>query len=104
MSKRLERYIREENYHAPDDEIRELCKNGISIWYGFDTYQNSVKHIHELCEAIRSEYPDAKDEDMEVWFVEPHQSIRHARFTTLRVKIPTEDFIRLRQERKIGIL
>lgn len=102
--KRLDRYIQERSFHVPDDEIRQLCKDKISIWYGFNNYESSIKHVLELRDAVRADYPDMKDEDMEVWFVEPHQSIRHARFTTLRVSIPVEDFIKLRQDRKIFVL
>ena len=102
--KRLELYIQERNFCAPDDEIRRLCKEKIAVWYGFNNYQSSVKHILELCEAVRNDYPDMKDEEMEVWFVERHQSIRHARYTTLRVSIPVEDFIKLRQDGKISVL
>ena len=104
MSKRLDRYIKEQNFHTTDEEIRELCKDRISIWYGFNNYQSNVKHILELRDAVLADYPQMTEEDIEVWVVQPHESIRHAHFTTLRVSIPTEDFIKLRQERKIYIL
>jgi hypothetical protein len=102
---RLERCAQESDARASDDEIRELYKNGtISVWYVFNTYGRSVKHILELCEAIRAEYPEKKDEDMEIWYIDERQSWRHARHTALRVSIPVEDFIKLRNEFEIYIL
>lgn len=103
--KKIERYVDEEHFRASDVEIRKRNEGfGICIWYSFNNYGCSISHVLELRDAIRAEYPDKKDTDMEVWFVEPHQSTRHALYTTLRVSIPVEDFIKLRQEHKIGIL
>ena len=104
MSKRLERYISKSNFNASDEELRELCKEKIGIFYGFNTYSSNVKHIHELCAAVRAEYPDVEDEEMGVWYVLPSQSIRHAHHTMLFVRIPIEDFIRMRNEHMIRIL
>lgn len=105
MSKKLERYINVENYAASDETIRELCPERICIWYAFDrNYNCNVAHINELCAAIRSEYPDMKDEDMEVRVITHGQSRAHEGYTTLRVPIPVEDFLRLRQARQISIL
>ena len=87
-----------------DDEIRKQCKESVGILYGFNTYGCSVKHINELCEAVHQDYTDIKDEDIEVWYILPSQSIRHARSTMLWVKIPIENFIKLRKEGKINIV
>lgn len=100
----LERYAHEETYHSPEDKLRKLYRDMVSVWYGFNNYGCSVKHILELCDAIKSEYPDIKEADMEAWQIKPSLSTRHAHHTLLRISIPVEDFIKLRQERKISIL
>ena len=50
------------------------------------------------------DYPDMRDEDIEVQYILHNESIRHARFTVLRVSIPKEEFIRLRKENLIHML
>ena len=104
MSKILDRYIRENIIGCPDEEIRTLCSEKISVWYGFNNYRCDLNHIHELREAVKRDYPDMDDEEIYVYYVQPQESIRHARFTMLCVSIPTEDFIGLRAQGKISIL
>lgn len=104
MVKNLERYIQERNFYAPDDELRTLCPTSIGIFYAFNTYSCSLEHIKELAEAVRKEYPTLRDDQMNIWYVERSQSIRHACLTTLYVSIPIEDFIRMRQNNEIRIL
>ena len=102
--KKMGRFIQEGTWRMTDDEIREVCKEKIGVLYGFNNYGCNLIHINELREGILKEYPNTKDEDIEVWWIRDTQSIRHARFTMLRVDIPTEDFIKLRKERQIDIL
>jgi hypothetical protein len=104
MVKILKRFIDERSLGMSDDDIRKDCPEKIGILYGFDNYNCSLKQIGELKEYILKDYPDTKDEDIEVWYIAPHESIRHARFTMLRISIPTEDFIELRKHRNIYIL
>lgn len=102
--KKMGRFIQEGTWRMTDDEIRKACKEKIGVLYGFNNYGCNLIHINELRECILKEYPNTKDEDIEVWWIRDTQSIRHARFTMLRVAIPTEDFIKLRKERQIDIL
>lgn len=104
MAKELKRFIQEGTFKMSDEEIRQTCKENIGILYGFNNYGCNLKHINELKECILKDYPDTKDEDIEVWFISNTESIKHARFTLLRVCIPTEDFIKLRTEGQIYIL
>lgn len=104
MAKELKRFLHESALKLTDDEIREQCEEKIRIFYGFNNYGCNLVHINELRECILKDYPDTKDEDIEVWFVSAAESIRHARFTMLTVPIPTEDFIKLRNKRQIFIL
>lgn len=106
MAKKLKIFIHEETLRMSDDEIRQACGGSkfIGVLYGFNNYSCNLTHINELKECILKDYPDTKDEDIEVWWIRETMSIRHARFTMLRVAIPTEDFIKLRAERKIYIL
>jgi len=102
MRKRLERYIQERNFNITTEELKDMTR--IGIFYGFNNYSCSVQHILELAEAVRQEYPNIVNDDMNIWYVERSQSIRHAGYTTLYVSIPVEDFIRLRMNHEIGIL
>lgn len=104
MSKRLEKYIREDNFYATDDELRKLCPQHIGVFYGFNTYSDSVQHIMELVKAVKEDRPDIKEKDMTVWYVQRHQSRRHAGYTTLYVPIPIEDYLRMRHNDEISIL
>lgn len=103
-AKELKRFIHESALKLSDDEIREQCKEYIRVLYGFNNYGCNLVHINELKECILKDYPDTKDEDMDIWFISAYESIRHARFTMLSVPIPTEDFIKLRAEGQIYIL
>ena len=102
--KDMKRFIDERTLGMSDDEIREVCREEIGILYGFNNYGCNLTHINELKECILKDYPDTKDDDIEVWWIRDTQSIRHARFTMLYVAIPTEDFIKLRADRQIYIL
>ena len=102
--KNLKRLVGENVFRLDDERIRELFPNGLNVFYGFNNYSCSMKHLNELKEHVLSDYPDTKDEDMEVAYILPFESIRHARFTMLIVGVPTEDFINLRKDGKIGIL
>lgn len=106
MSKRFERYIDAEGFYASDAVVRKRKADGfgICIWYGFDNCGHTVKHILDLYEVVKAEYPSKRPEDVEVWVIDPSLSVRHAHQTLLRVSIPVEDFIKLRQEGKLNIL
>ena len=104
MAKELKRFIGERTLKMNDDDIRKDCPEKIGILYGFNNYNCDLKQIGELKESILKDYPETKDEDIEVWCIAPHESIRHARFTMLRVAIPTDDYIKLKNDRKIYIL
>lgn len=102
--KEMKKFIDERTLGMSDDEIRQQCKEKIGILYGFNNYGCNLTHINELRECVLKDYPDTKDEDIEVWWIRDTQSIRHARFTMLYVAIPTEDFIKLRADGQIYIL
>lgn len=104
MGKELKKFIQEETLKMSDGEIRKTCKENIEIFYGFNNYECNLNHINELKKCILKDYPGIKDEDIEVYFISNTESIRHARFTMLRVAIPTEDFIKLRTNGQIYIL
>lgn len=104
MGKELKKFVLEGTLKMSDDEIRQKCIENIGILYGFNNYSCNLTHINELKGCILKDYPDTKDEDIEVWFIDKTESIRHARFTMLRIYIPIEDFIKLRTEGQIYIL
>ena len=97
-------YMYEGALDLSDDEIRNHHKEYVRVLYGSNDYKCNLTHINELKECVLKNYPNTKDEDIEVLFISTTESIRHARFTMLSVPIPTEDFIKLRSEGQIYIL
>lgn len=105
MAKELKRFAQEDILlKMSDSQIRQTGRKRIGVLYGFNNYGCNLKHINELKKYILEDYPDTKDEDIEVWYISDTESIKHARFTMLRVTIPTEDFIKLRTNREIYVL
>lgn len=105
----IRKYVDESIFKTPDDEMLNLAMDRdetgyVVIYYGTNSYSCNIPHINMLCDSIKKEYPDIKEEDIEVYFVPETRSIRHARFTTLSVAIPVKEFIKLRQENNIHIL
>lgn len=103
-NKEFKIYSQEGTIRMTNEEIRKECPNTIGVLFGSNCYGSSIKNINELLENLRESYPDAKDEDIEVWTIVRSQSVRHVGFTMLWFGIPTEDYIKLREERKIFIL
>ena len=105
MARKLEKLVGENIFRLDDERIRETFGlSKIWVYYSFNNYNNDMSHINELKDEILRDYPDTKDEDIKVDYILDFESIRHARFTMLRVQIPVADFIRLRNENKISIL
>ena len=104
IDKELKRFINEGALSISDEEIREACPEKIGVCYGFNNYKCDLEQINELKDAILKDYPNMKDEDIEVWYIRSTESISHAKFTMLRINIPTEDFIKLRQNGEIYCL
>jgi hypothetical protein len=74
-----------------DDEMREEIKGKmIYVLYGFNNYACNLTHINELRDLILQDYPETKDEDIEVRFIERSRS-KYARRTMLSTSIPVED-------------
>ena len=89
---------------ASDDVIMLSDAKTVGVYYSFNNYSCNLAHINALKEEILKDYPDMRDEDIEVQYILHNESIRHARFTVLRVSIPKEEFIRLRKENLIHML
>ncbi len=100
----IKKFVHEDTLKMSDDALRASGLQNIGILYGSNNYGCTLKHINELKVAIISEYPNKQDEEIEIWRINSNESIRHVNFTMLNVNIPTEDFIRLRNENQIYIL
>lgn len=104
MAKRLGKFVKEGVLKMTDEEISELGSSTMCVLYGYNNYNASVAHIMELKAEVLKDYPETKDENMEVWFIGNGESIRHARMTMLCVRIPVEDFFKLRANNEISTL
>lgn len=104
MEREIQRFVQQGCFVANDMQIYEMCGDKIGILYGFDNYNCTLDYLNDIKKEICKDYPNIKDKDIEVWFITPTESNRHARQTMLRVSIPIEDFINFRKENKIFIL
>lgn len=105
MAKELKRFVQEGVFKMTDEQLRENCYNdSVGVFYSFGYYSANMKHLNEIKEEIVKDYPNKKDEDIEVWYIQSTESIRHARFTMLWTKIPINDYFLLKHEGKIAIL
>lgn len=95
------RYVKEGVMKMTDEEICELGSSTVGILYGFNNYDTDIRHVNELKEIINKEYPDIKEEKMNIWTISAADSMRRANTMMVRIAIPVEDFIRLRQEGQI---
>ena len=102
-----QRFIRYDIYHSSEDAIREQQSeydNKVPVYYGDNTYNHSVQNILNLCNAIKEDFPDVKLEDMEVRTISNYKSDRHARITMVCVRIPIDDYIKMRNANQIHVL
>lgn len=96
------RFVHSSIFSAPDDKLLEFPTVGIA--YGSNTYACNLEYIDGLKECIKQDYPDIADKDIEVWFIDATYSNIHRNQTMLKISIPTEEFIRLREADEIHLL
>lgn len=100
-----EKYVDERTFYMNEEELKKVYSDGdISIHYAFNNYRNDVQHVLDLRDEVLKDYPNMRERDMTVWVIGDHESIRHARVTTLVVNISVDDYLKLKKERKVGIL
>ncbi|MBR4110808.1 MAG: hypothetical protein IKK43_03885 [Clostridia bacterium] len=98
------RLVEERTFHMNESEVRAAYPYGkVMIHYAFDNYSHDVKHVLDLREQVRKDYPKMSDRDMQVMELSKTQTIRHAGLTTLFVGIPIDDYLKLRKEDRIDI-
>lgn len=101
----VEKYVDERTFCLSEEAVRKLvCGGSIGIHYGLNNYGDSVRHILELRDEVLKDYPNMEENEMTIWVVGEHESIRNARKTTLFVRIPLEDYFKFRKDGKIRIL
>lgn len=99
-----EKYVAERTFYMNEEELKKVYPDGyISIHYAFNNYRDDVQHVLDLRDEVLKDYPNMRERDMTVWVIGDHESIRHARVTTLVVNIPVDDYLKLKKERKVGI-
>ena len=65
----------------------ELVDEKVRVYYGFDNYRSDVAFINSIVDVIKMEHPEIQLKDMCVHYVDMHESIRHAHFTTVQVTL-----------------
>lgn len=91
--------VEESTFYMSEEEVRrDFEYRKVGIHYAFNNYCHDVSHVLALREEVLKDYPSMSDKDMEVWTLSRDETIRHANFTTLFVRIPIEDYLKLRKE------
>lgn len=90
-------------YNSTDEEIVEFGKrySGIRIAYGSDSYNKKVSRVNEIFGWIKEDYPDIKEDDVEIRVLTKNDSIWIAHTLVLEFVISAEEFIRLRNAKMI---
>ena len=85
-------------YNATDEEIMEYGKKfgGICIAYGTNTYNKKLSRANELFCWIKEDYPNIKDDDVEIRVLTRYDSVWIADILVLEFIVSAEEFIRLR--------
>lgn len=88
---------------ATDEEIMEHGKkfNGIRIAYGSNRYNKKISRVNEMFNWIKEDYPDIKEDDVEIRVLTRNDSIWIAHTLVLEFVISAEEFIRLRNAKMI---
>lgn len=104
----IERLARYATYHSSEYEVRDLsCKynaNKVYVYYCNNTYNHSVEHVMQLCNAVKADCPEMELKDIEVRYIGRHESDRHAHMTMVIVGIPVDDYIKMRNANEIHVL
>lgn len=90
-------------YNATDEKIMEYGKrfSGICIAYGSNSYNKKMSRVNEMFRWIKEDYPDIKEDDVEIRVLTRDDSIWIAHTLVLEFVVPAEEFIRLRNAKMI---
>lgn len=90
-------------YDATDEEITEHGKrySGIRIAYGSNSYNKTMSRANEMFRLIKEDYPDIKEDDVEIRVLTKNDSVWIAHILVLEFVISAEEFIRLRNANMI---
>lgn len=90
-------------YNATDEKIMEYGKmfGGIHISYGSDSYNKEVSRVNEMFGWIKEDYPNIKEDDVEIRVLTSNDSNWIAHTLVLRFVVTAEEFIRLRNANMI---
>lgn len=97
--KMIKKFAHESAFKSTDTTVEK-----IGIFYGFNNYGCTLQHINELKNAVLIDFPDMKDEDIEVWKITTNQSLRNAQKTMLHVMIPYDTFKKFNEQNLINML
>lgn len=90
-------------YNSTDEEIIEHGEKfgGIYIAYGSNSYNKRVSRVNEIFGWIKEDYPNIKEDDVEIRVLTRDDSIWIAHTLVLDFKVSAEEFIRLRNAKMI---
>jgi hypothetical protein len=95
------RYASKNILELPDVSFNDLCFKTAPVFYGTNSRKNTMAQVLELRECVRQDYPDIKDEDIEVLSITSKVSERFAGYTMVRIDMPLDDFVKLRDSKDI---
>ena len=86
-----------------DEELRNQNIKHISVLYSDGGQLRTMQGVIDLLSVIHEEHPSVEEQDMDIYFVVPSESMYHANQHMIVVPVTTERFIQMRKENKIGL-
>ena len=87
-------------FNTTDEEILKIGKTfrGVPIAYGSNNYSKKVSRVNEIFSWINKDYPNIKEDDVEIRMLTANNTNFFANTLVLEFKITAEQFILLRNK------
>jgi len=87
-----------------EEDLRRNFKDGkVSVYYVTDSYDHSVKTLHQITTFINNECPAVREKDMDVMIMGRAISSTYENHLCVLVQLPIDDYLRLRNNSKIFV-
>ena len=97
----LLRLVGEKIFRMHEADLRDAQSDGeVGVYYSSTNYQHSLEHVLQLRQEILKDFPNMKDSEMEVMEVRSKNNTGH---TALYIRIPIDEYLKLRNAGKISI-
>ncbi len=97
----LLRLVAKEIFRMHEADLRNAQSDGeVGLYYSSTNYQHSLEYVLQLRHEILKDFPNMKDSEMEVREI---RSMNNAGHTALYIRIPIDEYLKLRNAGEISI-